>query len=440
MFIDSGEYVTWSVFDDIDFGELDFIRQFVTYTAARKTPEELPKSVFQFFDEAEELTVSVAHDQETCPYSLGEGLDHEACWRITLPSRCPTPVKEQLDKPLTGEEVNGLLSPGRIFVKGKLYTFDIKPPTMSEFDESIVFHEERYIRILLRSLGVLLKPLEPGSFLKVTNQQWIISITWDGSHFNWEAQSVVSNLVFGGGDQTIELVHGNSAQKECERLLDVITSSIPKASIRDYENLKETVLSTLNDGGYSETSPLCELRFIEQSDNVCRYGVFLVEGFAREPFETYSIEADRPVSHDEILMGIESGLSASAYNIVNTEEFQRKLATWVKKNIPDADERAEETEVWTVTLALLEDFEDGVIHWTAEYGELCRTGVIHMVVSELRGLDEEAACEDVRRTFEIEVVKELQFIRNLDEVLDEQVPEMIRVIREESDEYEGRQS
>ncbi|MHA2069328.1 MAG: hypothetical protein ACXABY_33625, partial [Candidatus Thorarchaeota archaeon] len=186
MFTDSGEYVTWSIFDDIDYEDLDFIKPYVTFTAARSAPEELPERIGQFFDKAAKLPVSISHNASVCPLALGEGEDHGACWMITLPPKCPARIRKQLGKALTGEEVNGLLAPGKLYA-GKLYTFDISLPAVSEKDESIVFHEERYIRMFLRHLGLPLKQLSPGTFLEVADQHWMISIDWDGSYFKWQA-------------------------------------------------------------------------------------------------------------------------------------------------------------------------------------------------------------------------------------------------------------
>jgi hypothetical protein len=335
MFTDSGKYVIWSIFDDIDYAELDFISPYVTYTAARTAPEELPKRISQFFDEAETLSVSIEHDPSNCPIMLGIGVGHEACWRITLPDSCPAQVRRILERALTGEEVNGLLAPGR-FYAGKLYMFDIIIPSVSEKDESIVFHEERYIRMFLRNQGLPLKQLPPGTFLHTVNQQWIVSVDWDGNFFKWQAQSTVSALFFKGNHQIIELTHGHGAQEECERLLSIITSQISVAYILNYPELKEHVLAGLRNRGYSKSSPVCELRIIEQSASTCRFGVFLCEGSQRTPFLEYTIEAIRGVKSDalleEIMVGLEEG-DMSAYNIRNTEVFFQKISAWVDKHI-----------------------------------------------------------------------------------------------------------
>ena len=58
-----------------------------------------------------------------------------------------------------------------------------------------------------------------------------------------------------------------------------------------------------------------------------------------------------------------------------------------------------------------------------------------MDLREICELKEMAAYEDMRNTFEIEVVKELRVIGNLDEVLEDQIPEIIRIIRNRAEEF-----
>ena len=430
IFTDSGEYVTWSSFDDINYGDLDFIRPYVTYTAARKTPEELPKRVSQFFDEAARLAVSIEHDNSVCPIALGEGVDHGACWRIDFPSDCPVRVRKQLGRSLTGEEVNGLLAPGRLYA-GKLYTFDLSLPEVSEKDESIVFHEERYIRLFLRNHELPLKKLLPGTFLKLAEQQWMVSIEWDDPYFKWHGQSTVSGFFFRGNNQIIELVHGHGAQEECERLLNIITSQISSARIFEYTELEERVLIGLKDRGYSKSSPACELRFIEQSESICRYGVFLVNGSQREPLLAYSIEAGVGCA-DAILEVIATGFNEgeiSACNIRNVEGFMKQISSWVNGHVQDIEWTSEEPVEYEVTLSI-DDTERSII-WEAEVSgtEESKTGVLYDDPKILLHGGIRAAVREVREIFEIDIVSELGVVSNFDEVMKEQIPEVVRSLR-----------
>jgi len=431
MYTDSGAYVTWSVFDDIDYGNLDFIGPYVTYTAARKTPGELPKRVSQFFAEAESLSVSIEHDDSVCPIVMGEGEDHGACWRIVLPSKCPVRVRKELGRPLTGEEVNGLLTPGKLYA-GKLYSFEFVLPPVSEKDESIVFHEERYIRILLRHHSMFLKRLAPGTFLEVANQQWKFSIDWDEQHFKWKAHSTVSGFLFDDTEHYIELVPTHDVQKECERLLTVITSRIPITHIADYSNLKEQILSGLRKRGYSKTSPTCELRFIERTETMCRYGVYLIDGSLNEPLFTGDIDATEARDANIVNFVIEQGFASdemSVYNITNKVGFLKKIHAWVNEHVLDADEYSEGPPEWIVTLT--ENVETGEIHWVAEQntGDSRQSGTMFLGPKELRVLGHESASDEVQHIFENEVVPQLGVVSNLDDVIEEQIPAVVRRIR-----------
>ncbi|MHA1959124.1 MAG: hypothetical protein ACW99U_02770 [Candidatus Thorarchaeota archaeon] len=251
MFTNKGTYVTWSVFDDIDYGELDFIRPYVTYKAARKVPEELPTRVAQFFEESEELPVSIEHDQSVCPIEIDDEVgDHEACWRIVLPPTCPEPVRKQLGGYMTGEQVNGLLASGRLYAGG-LYELNVTLPEVSENDESVVFHEERYIRILLRSHGLSLRALKPGTYLRIWGQKWRISLSWaEKGYVRWSAQSTVTGLLFMGSSDVIELSIGLGRKDQCENIMDVISSHLPLERILDSGQLEEEILFKLEDLGH----------------------------------------------------------------------------------------------------------------------------------------------------------------------------------------------
>ena len=123
------------------------------------------------------------------------------------------------------------------------------------------------------------------------------------------------------------------------------------------------------------------------------------------------------------MLNIETELDACVYNIVNTKVFLEKLATWVSDNVSEIDEEPEE---WIVILS--EDVETGEIHWTAEQeaGGFFLTGTMHLNPKELQTLGQEAGSDEVKRIFEIEVVPQLTIISNLDDVMEEQIPDAVR--------------
>ena len=443
MYTDSGTYVTWSVFEDIQFGNLDFLRPYVVFRAARAAPEELPERVVQFFEDAETVHVSIEHDHSSCPMVTEWAGNHGECWRITLPSDCPEPVKKQLGKIMTGEEVNGLLAPGRLYAE-KLYLFDVSLPTVSEKDESVVFHEDRYIRMFLRDMGLPLKSLEPGTFLLVPEQEWIVDITLDGrSYLKWSAQSTVSDLFLRNGRRTIELVHGNGIKKECKRVMDIITSDIPQGRIVGYSELEERVMSKLRTLGYSKSSPPCELRVLESTMDVFRYGVYQRGVSSGTPLMTSNIQATCGQSPDTIVEMMETSMSEgdlSHYSIRNTTSFKKRLATWVQEFVQvteedwSEDEDAEQEEEWKVTLYVT--IGRRAVSWeaTQKDNDEYPGGILDVDEKVLVDGDIEEAEQEVREAFEVEVVPKLTHITNLEDVLETQVPEVVREIRSQGEE------
>jgi hypothetical protein len=55
-------------------------------------------------------------------------------------------------------------------------------------------------------------------------------------------------------------------------------------------------------------------------------------------------------------------------------------------------------------------------------------GTIYSSHDEIRQFGQEGACKEVRRLFELEVIPCLREISNLDDVFEEQIPEVVRRI------------
>ncbi len=348
MYTDSGEYVTWSVFDNIEYEEFDFLKPFVTFKASRSAPEELPERISQFFDKAETIAVDIEHDHSVCPMVTDEeGVDHGECWRVTLPSDCPEPVRRQLGRTMTGEDLNGFLAPGMLFAAGKLYILKVSQPEVSEKDESVVFHEDKFIRIFLRELGMSLKRLEPGTYLRVAGQKWHVEVSWrDIDHLEWNARSTVSGLYARDSRGTIELEHGHGAKKECARILGLITSGVPDGRVWNLSQVEEAVRSGLRISGYSsKSSPPCEIRVSKSTESVFSFGVIPVGGGLDEFYVDITIEADCGESPEQVLNMLDAAFlegDLSHYNFRNKKSFWNRLSAWVERNVPDVELLVEE--------------------------------------------------------------------------------------------------
>ncbi|MGY5853919.1 MAG: hypothetical protein RTU92_10160 [Candidatus Thorarchaeota archaeon] len=433
MYIDAGVHVTWNIFHDIDYGELEFIRPYVAYKAARTTPEWLPERVIQFFDESETIEVSIEHDHSICPLVVGpERKDHGACWRIGLPNDCPDAVRYQLGRPMTGEEINGLLAPGRLFT-GRLYRLKVNLPKVSEKDESVVFHEERYIRMFLRGHDMILRRLISGTYLRVKDQKWIVQLSdIDSGHVRWSAQSTVTGLYFRGDHHVVELSHGGSASEECKKILEVITSEIPADRIVDYDSLKDQVLLKLKSIGYSHKSPRCEILFSELSDTSFKIVITPVGGSRMEPLYSLTVELTGKEETENVMDAIEVNLSEgemSVFNIRGEDRFKKRLRRWLEQvqSEGDSDNKSDEPESWTVTLFV----QDGGVYWEAEtyYGDKQRSGPLYDDSKALLGESVQQAIDTVREIVEGDLIPHLEHIDNMEEVLKSQVLGVVREIR-----------
>lgn len=72
---------------------------------------------------------------------------------------------------------------------------------------------------------------------------------------------------------------------------------------------------------------------------MCQYGIFLVNGFRREPLFTATIDATEVRDASIMMTAIAEGLDSeelSGFNIKNKDAFLKKISTWVNKHIQDA--------------------------------------------------------------------------------------------------------
>ena len=346
MFTNSSRFVTWNIFEDIHYGELDFIAPYVSFKAARRTPTQLPERISQFFEDIKTIHVGIEHDEQVCPITLGEEINHGACWRITLPQDVAEAVRKLLGHHMTGEEVNGLLAPERVMAD-QLYKLKLTIPEVSETDPSIVFHEERYIRILLRQHDFFLRILNPGTYLHVQEQRWVVDVHWEEDGYAiWSAISITTGLPFKSERTIIPLTCSQNAEEECTMILGVITEEIPNDRIIEYDILKDRILTKLRSLGYTTRPPSCEWRMISTSDKRCVFGLFQI-GKSGNPIimHEYNLKPGLRISIEDLIDQYQESMSDAEkpdYHIINTDAFHRKLARWLKSN--QAQEVVEEAD------------------------------------------------------------------------------------------------
>ncbi|MFW9803861.1 MAG: hypothetical protein ACFFFC_14460 [Candidatus Thorarchaeota archaeon] len=325
MYTDSGSFVTWSVFEDIEYGELDFMQPYVIFTAARVTPVQLPKQIHQFFEESETIRVGIEHDQSICPIAFGEAVDHEACWRIVLPHDCPKLVRKQLGFPLTGEAVNGLLAPGRLFT-GRLYELALESPEVSERDESVVFHEDRYIRMLLRSHDVPLKPLEPGTYLKRDEERWRVELGWRNTYLLWRATSTLTGLHLTRYIQQHRLNFTLTLNEQMDAILTTFTEQMEEGKIMDLQQVKTSLREQLKSYGYRKACPPCILR-VERTE----FGIRLEVVLKKKPdlvIDKHEFQINSSTDREKLETAIDELYGPDGwlggYTIINQDQFDKQ--------------------------------------------------------------------------------------------------------------------
>ncbi len=289
--------------------------------------------------------------------------------------------------------------------------------------------------MFLRRNGLSLKPLEPGTYLRVREQTWLVGLSCtEPKYVEWQAQSTITGLFLTETPQTIELVHGHGAEKECQRILNVITSRIPMNAIEEYGALRKRILSELKGHGYSARSPPCELRLSDLSETSCTYAVFPIGQGRREPLLSRTIEIESEEDAEEVVDMLRESMregEMSGFSIRNKQQFIRRVTSWLNHagtHLGRHDEEfAEEPATWTVTLYS----QNQAIYWVSEETDGTRTasGMLYDDPKILLGEGVQQAVREVREAVELEIVPRLQSIENLGEVLRKQVPDVVRDVR-----------
>ncbi len=262
------------------------------------------------------------------------------------------------------DELSGFRAPRMLFAAWKLYILKVSQPEVSEKDESVVFHEDKFIRIFLREMGQPLKPLAPGTFLQVAGQEWHVEASWrDIDHLEWNAQSTVSGLYARDSRGTIELDHGHGAKKECARILGLITSGVLDGRVENLSQVEEAVRSGLRSSGYSsKSSPPCELRVSKSTGTVFSFGVIPVGGGLDESYVDITIEADCSESPEQVLNMRDAAFlegDLSHYNFRNKMSFWNRLSEGAERNVPDGELLVEE-EVEGEQEYIESEYEEGL--------------------------------------------------------------------------------
>ncbi|MDF1538398.1 MAG: hypothetical protein P1Q69_05805 [Candidatus Thorarchaeota archaeon] len=429
MYTDVGEYVTWNIFEDIDYSDLEFLRPYIIYRATRTAPEELPSSISQFFETSEELTVEIGHDESVCPLAIGVGEEHTECWYITLPKDAPRKLKQQLEGCMTGRVVHGLLSPGRIW-SGRLFELNFTFSHTAGSPECLVFQEEKWIRKLLRSHGVNLPKIPPGLYLRAEEEKWKVNISMtNNAEMSWSATSTLTEKQFSRFAIIAPLDFTNDLEKEQGRILDTIFQRIGVTSEKIYQfsKTKESTTDILESWGFGDTSPPCELS-IEHNDSEISFVLKLKD--VKDDYEVaratnqVDMNTSRETEEEGFYETLQDGW-LSKFSIVNEEESRKKFSeVLVHMGFSDQDGG---TRSSLLHLSLY--VEDGCIKWMAknEYGQAIDNGVL---LEDAVEWFQTVSIEEFKEILKMNLKGIGGNIRNLNDVLEGEFEDIIDEIKE----------
>jgi len=323
---DDGELVIWNPFTDIDYGEFEIIRQYIETNAPRDVGKHLPQTVDGLIESKEEesLRLVLSHDNNSCPLVLGTGVSHGPCWIIRTENNS---VNIQFfENPMSGKEVFGQLATGKIDTGQVIYNIEVSLEYDSSSREFYVYHEDDWIRRLLRENDVFLKRFPPGTFLR-GDESWIITYTIQDNHIEWVGVSSLTNLRWKNQSFHFQLNPTLNLRQAKDEFLRNITDVISQDIIQNYQGLDSEIEMLLSDRGYGNQGPQC---FLSISRNGNEFTVTLTEENESQTriINRNSFIIEKTANHEAILEGIygqfDSG-ELSRYNIVNHEEFMKEF-------------------------------------------------------------------------------------------------------------------
>ncbi len=193
--MDPSRYFAWNPYRNIEYAELQLFRPYVE----RRTPfihidVPLPVSCHDLLSHpSESISVTITHNNDTCPVVDGSSNSHSTCWRLMAgDEELPTLT----DKGVSDHDVVSLMNAGGIFFEGTRYSFDFEFEEDTSSRKGYVFRESR---LLARQLGM--KPLPAGTFLQLDEEKFVITFSREMNsvrvafHSTISGQMVISQYV-----------------------------------------------------------------------------------------------------------------------------------------------------------------------------------------------------------------------------------------------------
>ena len=276
----------------------------------------------------ETIEIVLFHDAASCPIVQKKAESHNVCWRLKPKESGEELIDRLFSEPLTAKQIYGALSPGQIFEEGMKYTIKLHYDPKKDDPEFCVFNEESWIRSLFRKNGIDLKPLPPGTFLKVRDQMWKIEIGTQENRVVWIAESDVTGFLYGDGSYEFDLNPIFNLEIAKADVIDKITQKIPLDEIANPKGLEDRVRQILESYGFGESGPECHLD-VSISGQTLKIILKQVGSGKSIVLNEDIIELDSTVNRTNLMEGLSQQISSIELNITNHDEFMEKLESLI---------------------------------------------------------------------------------------------------------------
>ncbi len=320
-----GIRLAWNPFEDIDYGDFDAVRSLVETNAPRTAGANVPHTVDEIItkSESEEMILILAHDTDACQVVSKQS--HMKCWRLREKDGFDIPAR--LAKLMTGKEVYGLLSSGEFKDKDQTYSVEVRIDDSLERPAIYVYHEDSWVRRLLREYNIFLSAMESGTFLR-TDELWEMFISVQENIVYWNAFSTVTGKKLSNYDNSYSLNPTQDLEKASEELIEVITKIVSPHQIKEFSGFKMKVEKLLVSHGFGDGSPLCKLQVSHEGGQFTINLLYVGEEKERAIL-TNVFTVSPEDSHEAVLEGLTEEIGngeLSRYNIENTEEFLERVS------------------------------------------------------------------------------------------------------------------
>jgi hypothetical protein len=196
-------------------------------------------------------------------------------------------------------------------------------------DESdfYAYHEDRWIRRLLKENDMHLKQLTPGTFLRISEEKWNIAFTMHENELEWVAVSEVTGFPLKGTAPRYTINPTLNLDESVRDILENIKLHLAVDRVVNLENFKMLLSTRLKSSGYSTSSPECHLE-VTSAQRTLKIKLIQIGGKSHIVLSEEAFLINIDDNEDEFLDALYYRLNEgdlSSFNITNTGDFLEEL-------------------------------------------------------------------------------------------------------------------